>query len=357
MDNRVRFLLIVTLNLGFGFAQPTRNAAQPPRNLTLERIVPRKQVALVIGNGNYARVGRLTNPVNDADAMAHRLHELRFDVLLLKDGNRRQMGQQVDAFLARLGSGDVALFYYAGHGVQVDGENYLIPVDFEGNTESDIRYDSFALGKIQDRMEHSGALLNMLILDSCRNNPFRLSGRSTTRGLAPMNAGRGTFVAFATAPGSVADDNPSSSNGLFTHYLLEALSSPGLGLDEVFNLVRAAVDAASGGKQLPWTHSSVVGHYSFQPDEMKAAEAVAAEGRLVWSGELDTGQEVDLGSASIAGSVYGTLPGVPVTVEVHPSSVRVLTPPGPENGWSHLVLHNDGKKQMLILVKWALANK
>jgi hypothetical protein len=241
--------------------------ATAQRDIQIERIVPRKQVALVIGNGAYGRVSTLQNPVNDADAMANRLRELNFDVLLAKDSGRRAMGQKIDEFIGRLGTGGVALFYYAGHGVQVEGENYLIPVDFEGDTESDVRYDAHPLGKIQDRMERSGAQLNILVLDACRNNPFRFGGRSATRGWAAMNAGRGTFVAFATAPGSIADDNVRSGNGLFTQYLLEALGGRGLGLNEIFDYVRTKVDAASSGKQLPWTHSSVVGRYTFLPGE------------------------------------------------------------------------------------------
>jgi hypothetical protein len=237
-------------------------SATAQRDVVIQPIVPRKQVALVMGNGAYTHVGQLKNPVNDADAMARRLRELNFDVLLVKDAGRKEMGQKIDDFIGRLGTDDVAVFYYAGHGVQLEGENYLIPTDFEGDTEADVRYDSHAVGKIQERMERSGAQLNILILDACRSNPFRFGGRSGTRGWAAMNAGRGTFIAFATAPGSIASDD-GAGNGLFTQYLLEALSRPGLGLSEVFDYVRARVDQASGGKQLPWAHSSVVGSYSF----------------------------------------------------------------------------------------------
>ena len=127
------------------------------RDIRVERIVPRKQIALVIGNGAYVNVGKLKNPVNDAESMARQLRELNYDVLLVEEASRRQMGGKIDEFIGRLGNGDVALFYYAGHGVQLDGENYLIPVDFEGNSESDVRYDAFAVGKLEDRMERSGA--------------------------------------------------------------------------------------------------------------------------------------------------------------------------------------------------------
>ena len=231
----------------------------------MQHIVPRKQVALVIGNASYTNFGQLKNPVNDADAMARRLVQLNYDVLLVKNAGRRAMAQKVEEFIGRLGTGDVALFYYAGHGAQVEGENYLVPVDFDGQTEIDVRVDSYAVAKVQERMERSGAQLNILLLDACRNNPFRFAGRAGTRGWAAMNAGRGTYIAFATAPGSVASDNLREDNGLFTKHLLAALSEPGLGLDDLFLYVRGRVYSASEGKQLPWTHSSVLGQYRFVP--------------------------------------------------------------------------------------------
>jgi formylglycine-generating enzyme required for sulfatase activity len=229
----------------------------------LQGIVPRKQVALVIGNASYANFGQLKNPVNDADAMSRKLGQLNYDVLLVKNAGRRAMAQKVEEFIGRLGSGDVGLFYYAGHGVQVEGENYLVPVDFDGQSEIDVRVDAYAITKVQERMERSGAQLNILVLDACRNNPFRFAGRSGTRGWAAMNAGQGTFIAFATAPGSTASDNLQGDNGLFTKYLLAALSEPGMGLDELFLYVRGKVYEASGKKQLPWTQSSVLGQYRF----------------------------------------------------------------------------------------------
>jgi formylglycine-generating enzyme required for sulfatase activity len=147
----------------------------------------------------------------------------------------------------------------------VDGENYLIPVDFELKGESDVRYDAHPAGRVQDLMERSGAKLNIVVLDACRDNPFHSGNRASGGGLAAMTGGKGTFIAFATSPGKTASDNPGGKNGLFTQYLLEALPQPGLGLGEVFDVVRERVDATSKGKQLPWTLSSVVGRYSFVP--------------------------------------------------------------------------------------------
>ncbi len=243
--------------------------SQTAQDRRVAPIIARKQVALVIGNSAYPN-RPLTNPLRDAQAMYRRLHELNFDVTLVTDADRKAMGQAIDRFVDKLSTGDVALFYYSGHGMQVDGENYLIPVDFQGQNETDVRYDAHPAGRIQDRMERSGAQLNILILDACRDNPYRSATRGGPGGLAAMSPGRGTFIAFATSPGHTASDNPNGRNGLFTGYLLDALSVPGLSLNDVFDLVRENVDSASKGQQLPWTLSSVVGRYSFLPDRAPA---------------------------------------------------------------------------------------
>jgi formylglycine-generating enzyme required for sulfatase activity len=244
--------------------------AQSPDRL-LQLIQPRKQVALVIGNAAYANFPPLANPVNDAQAMAQRLRELDFDVTAVNNADRRTMLRAVDQFVGKLRDGDVALFYYAGHGVQAGGENYLIPADFQGQDEVDIRSDALSAGKIQEQMERSGAQLNILVLDACRTPPFRGGSRAATGGLATMSPARGTLIAFATSPGRTASDNPGGKNGLFTTHLLEALSVRGLALKEVFERVQERVDSASQGKQLPWVLSSVFGRYYFVPGEAKAA--------------------------------------------------------------------------------------
>ena len=252
----MRLFLLATIFGASLFGQQQDRRIQP--------IVAHRQVALVIGNSAYAS-NPLRNPVNDAQAMGQRLRELNYDVTVVTDAGYESMGRAIDGYLNKLMTGDVAFFYYSGHGMQVEGENYLIPVDFQAQNEADVRYRAHAAGRIQERMEKSGAQLNILVLDACRNNPFRATSRSGTQGLAAMSGGRGTFIAFATAPGRTASDNPNGRNGLFTQYLLDALATPGLGLNDVFDLVRVRVDDASGGKQLPWTLSSVVGRYSFAP--------------------------------------------------------------------------------------------
>jgi hypothetical protein len=146
--------------------------------------------------------------------------------------------------------------------MQIDQENYLVPVDFELKDEASVKYDAYPASKVHDRVAHSGVRLNIVILDACRNNGFATS-RSGSAGLAAMNAARGSFIAFSTAPGSTASDNPRGRNGLFTSYLLDAIRKPGLKLDEVFNQVRQNVYQASENKQLAWTSSSVIGDFYF----------------------------------------------------------------------------------------------
>jgi hypothetical protein len=195
-------------------------------------------------------------------------------VSLVVNADRKTMGKAVDQFVGKLGTGDVAFFYYSGHGAQDENsENYLIPVDYQGQSETALRYDAHPAGRIQERMERSGAQLNILVLDACRNNPYHSASRAGSGGLAAMSPSRGTFIAFATAPGHTASDNPNGRNGLFTQYLLEAIAAPGLSLNDVFDLVREKVDAASGGKQLPWTLSSVVGRFSFVPTSSATGRA------------------------------------------------------------------------------------
>lgn len=221
-----------------------------------------RRVALVIGNAAYPK-WPLKNSSNDAKSMASALRDLSFETTEVLDGTLRTIERSIDRFVAQIRPGDVALFYYAGHGVQLAGENYLIPVDFDAKDEADAKYAAYSISRVQDRMENAGARLSMLILDACRNNPFR-TGRAAGGGLAVMNSGRGTLIAFATGPGKVADDNPRASNGLFTSHLISALREPGLTLDGIFNRVREEVYADSNGQQVPWTVSSVIGEFQLR---------------------------------------------------------------------------------------------
>jgi len=238
--------------------------------------LPGKYVALVVGNDAYPNIP-LANAVNDAKAMGSALKDVGFDVDVLLNSDLRTMERGVDSFVKKLEPGDVALFFYAGHGIQLAGENYLVPVNFNAKDEADAKYEAYSASRVQERMEGSGARINIVILDACRNNPFRGS-RAAGGGLAAMNTGRGTFIAFATAPGSTASDNPKSGNGLFTGHLVTTLREPGLTLDQLFNRVRQKVYAESGQKQLPWTGSSVIGDFYLRLPAEGTAQVTAPAG-------------------------------------------------------------------------------
>ncbi|MGE4194219.1 MAG: caspase family protein [Pseudodesulfovibrio sp.] len=214
-----------------------------------------KRVALVIGNGGYAS-SPLKNPVNDAKDMADKLRGLGFEVTLLTDAGRRKMEDAIHAFDARLGGANVRLFYYAGHGMQVQGANYLIPVDAEVRAERDIKYEAVNAGRVLDGMADAGPGVNILILDACRNNPFARSFRSGSRGLARMDAPSGSMIVYATSPGDVAADG-SGRNGIFTKHLLAYVDQSGLTLEQVFKRTGRDVMRETKGDQVPWTASSV----------------------------------------------------------------------------------------------------
>ena len=233
--------------------------------------------ALVIGNNDYAKAPRLLNAVNDANDLAAVLRDLDFHVEVVTNADRQTMERAVRSFTASLGAGDVAFFHFSGHGLQIDGENYLIPVDFDLSDEIGAKYDAYSASEIHDRIASSKAALNILTLDACRNNGFR-SLRGGSAGLAAMNAARGSFLAFATGPGKTADDNPKGRNGRFTAAMLDALREPGRELAHVFRRVREHVIDGTAGRQVPWTSSSVVGEFYFLIENV-TIEAAPAPGR------------------------------------------------------------------------------
>ena len=228
--------------------------------------------ALVIGNSNYVHAGILRNPANDARAIGKTLSQLGFKVTTLIDASERQMDQAIRKFGRQLrGNNGVGLFYYAGHGMQIDGENYLLPTDINPSNETDISYDAMPVGKLLGQMKDAGNGMNIVILDACRNNPFARSFRSSSRGLAQVIAPTGSFISYATAPGDVAADGE-GNNGLFTEKLLQHMTTPGLRLEEVFKRVRADVQLDSNNKQVPWDSSSVTGEFFFLEPKNKEEE-------------------------------------------------------------------------------------
>lgn len=228
-----------------------------------------RRTALVIGNGTY-KSAPLKNPVNDARDMAAALKRLGFDVTTLTDATQPQMENAVREFGINLRQGGVGLFYYAGHGVQVAGENYLIPVNAIIQSEGDVRYGSVNAGLILAKMEDAGNGINIVILDACRSNPFARSFRTAEQGLAKMDAPTGSLIAYSTSPGKVASDG-GGKNGLYTHHLLNNITTPGLSVEELFKRVRQGVAGDSARKQVPWEASSLIGQFSFASDQKMAS--------------------------------------------------------------------------------------
>lgn len=232
-------------------------AAPPGQAANLDR---GKRIALVIGNAAY-RSAPLANPLNDARAVSDSLRRLGFQVIALENASQKQMFDAVRQFGDQLQDG-VGLFYYAGHGVQVKGRNFLVPVDAQIEREDEVAYKAFDVAQVLEKMETAKNPLNIVILDACRNNPFARSSRSGSTGLAQMDAPTGAIIAFATAPGAEAADG-SGSNGLYTQHLLRHMNTPGLKVEDVFKRTRVGVRQASQGRQIPWESTSLEGDFFF----------------------------------------------------------------------------------------------
>ncbi|KAB2922062.1 MAG: caspase family protein, partial [Candidatus Contendobacter sp.] len=220
------------------------------------------RTALVIGNGAYGDAP-LRNPVNDARDMAAKLRELGFQVIERFDADRQALRQALREFEQQLRQQrGVGLFYYAGHGVQLKGQNYLIPIGVDIRQEFEIPDEGVDADAVLRAMESAGNGLNIVILDACRNNPFARS--LGNRGLARMDGPVGTFIAYATAPGSISKDG-TGRNSPYTQNLLAAMSIPGLSLEQVFKQVLVGVERETGGGQVPWVASSLRGEFYFLP--------------------------------------------------------------------------------------------
>ena len=240
-----------------------------------------KRVALVVGNSNYVEVGTLPNPVNDANLVSSALKAAGFEVILGANVDKREFDQKIRNFAALLENADVAIFFYAGHGLQVAGRNYLIPIDAHLQGERDLDFDAVNLDFILKQMELGREdKTNIVFLDACRDNPFTrnlarsMGTRSVSigKGLAQVETGVGTFIAYSTQPGNVAVDG-TGANSPFTTALSKHLREPGRDLTSVMIEVRKDVLAATGGKQVPWDHSALTGEFYFQQTAVPGAAA------------------------------------------------------------------------------------
>ncbi len=214
-----------------------------------------QRVALVIGNGEY-KDAPLSNPVNDASDMAATLAGLGFAVQRYTDLDQRQMHHAIRRFGDALTRAEVGVFYYAGHGMQVGGRNYLIPIGADIEAEDEVPYQAIDADQVLAKMESAHNPVNILILDACRDNPLERSFRSASRGLVRMESPVGSLVLYATAPGATAADG-TGRNGVFTQHLMEQLRQPGLSLDDVVLNTRVAVMRDTADRQVPWSSSSL----------------------------------------------------------------------------------------------------
>lgn len=219
-----------------------------------------KRVALLVGNGDYSHTTSLRNPVNDVSALESKLKRFGFEVIKYENLEKDEMNRAVHDFGHTLREADIGLFYYSGHGVNVEGSNYLIPTDSRLTYEEDTPYECVDVGSVLAKMEGAGSSANIVILDACRNNPFKKSWNrsSKSEGLSGISAPVGTIIAYATAPGETASDGM-GTHSTYTSELLAALDQPNMKIEEVFKQVRIAVMSKSGSAQIPWESSSLIG--------------------------------------------------------------------------------------------------
>ncbi|MBC5764052.1 caspase family protein [Ramlibacter albus] len=249
--------------------------AQAPEDLRL---------ALVIGNAAYTDAPPLANPRNDAGAMADTLRGLGFDVELLQDADRDQMTAAIGRTAQRLqGKRGVGMLYYAGHGLQLDWRNYMVPTDARLATAADVPARAVDVATVLDAFRRASNRMNIVVLDACRDNPFAQA--ASGKGLAQLDAPPGTLLAYATAPGNVASDGD-GRHGLYTQHLLQELVKPQSRIEDVFKRTRYAVRRASGGSQVPWEVTSLEEDFMFnagtiaavpQPDARAREQAYARE--------------------------------------------------------------------------------
>jgi tetratricopeptide (TPR) repeat protein len=244
---------------------PTVVASEPT---LADQYKEEKRFALVIGNSTYKYVSPLKNSANDANDMAAELEKSNFEVIKVINGNYDQMRDAYRKFYDKLSNGPkdqtVGLFYYAGHGLQNEGENYLVPVEANIQYDDDIPRMCFPVQRVVvANMERSNSRMNIIVLDACRNNPFQSAYRSAGAGLAEVKRAKGSFIAFATAPGSIASDGE-GKNGLYTQELLKAMRKPGRTIESVFKDVRLNVMKLSGEKQFTWDQSNIIGDFYFK---------------------------------------------------------------------------------------------
>jgi uncharacterized caspase-like protein len=240
------------------------------------------RLALVIGQSNYRAVVALPNPANDAKAMSQLLGDAGFEVQTAADLSQTEMREKVSDFAAKVaakGPDTVALVFYAGHGMQIDGENYLVPVDVDPKREADIPLQAVRLNDVLNTLTSVPSKMRILLLDACRNNPFPELSKTAGHGLAIVDArtgAPGTFMSFSTSPGAEAEDG-SGADSPYTTALLSEAKQPGRSIEDAFKRVRVAVNKTTEGRQTPWDSSSLTDEFSFFPGQGTAQSTVASK--------------------------------------------------------------------------------
>jgi uncharacterized caspase-like protein len=244
-----------------GSANVSSSTAQPT-SIQTTSISVGKRLALVIGNGDYKSVPKLSNAINDANEITKALQVTGFTVSKYENIDLRGMQDAIREFGNKLGKNDVGLFYFAGHGVQVKGKNYLIPVGENIKKSFEVPSSAIDADLVLATMEDAKNNLNIVVLDACRS-PFPGEGRSVGRGLATLDAAKGTLIAYSTAPGKEALDGD-GKNSPYTKNLARVLQQNGLSIEQVFKQVRIAVVDETKGAQVPWENSSIMGDFYFR---------------------------------------------------------------------------------------------
>ena len=291
--------------------------------MLVQPVLAEKRVALVVGNSAYQNVARLDNPRNDAALLAGTLRELGFFLIggdAQTDMDKAALDRAVQGFGRQIQDADVALFYYAGHGVQINGSNYLVPVDANPTREADVDFQMLDVNLVLRQMQLSGTKLNLVVLDACRNNPFGGRGlRAATGGLAQMKAPEGTLISYATQPGGVAQDGV-DGNSPYSKALAATIRRGGLDVFQTFNEVGLAVKRSTNNAQEPWLASSPIGGSFYFKGPGPAATAPATpdspsrpgatvEAERAWSVTKDTGSRAILEDfiRQFGHTVYGSM--------------------------------------------------
>lgn len=318
------------------------------------------RLALVIGQSSYRSIAPLPNPVNDAKAMAQMLGDAGFEVQSATDLSQTDLRARIAGFAAKVsakGPDTVALVFYAGHGLQIDGENYLVPVDIDPKREADIPLQAVRLNDILNTLTSVPSKSRIILLDACRNNPFPAISKTTGRGLAQVDVKfgtPGTLLSFSTSPGAEAEDGK-DGNSPYTTALLKAGREPGLPIEDAFKRVRLSVNQATEGRQTPWESSSLVNDFRFFGTDAGAKPAVTKKTVDQWRKELQGKPVQDANNLIVSdGSVeaYEAFVGLYAEPPLGPQAKEWLDRHYKMVAWNNAVITNTAPSYRDFLTKY-----